>query len=154
MGYRKDARNGTLNTVSTVGRVPYSAINGIVDIWRTWLYNVLNFWTRLWDRAKDIKTAIHNATHTWSNWKKLRRVPASLVTWAGSILTWLFRDAAATWRDIVWDLFQVFWNAFNNAWSAIKRIWKKEPVWNFSFAKIQQSDPKMPSILPTWFKAA
>ena len=154
MWYRKDARNGTLNTISTVGRLPYSAINGVIDIWRLGLYNALNFWTRLWDRAKDIKTAVHNATHTWSNRQKLRRAPASIITWALSFITWTWRDILATSRDIIWDLFHVFWNTFNNAWSAIKRIWKKEPVWSFSFAKLKQTDANMPSILPTWFKPA
>ena len=152
MPYRKDAWTAALNTVAVAPRAVWTAWNAIVDVGRLAMYNTLNFWTRIWDRAKDIKTAIHNATSTWSNWKKLRRAPASIITWAWSFLTWLLRDTAATWRDIVWDFFQIFWNAFNNAWSAIKRIWKKEPVWNFSFAKLEQTDAKMPSVLPTWFK--
>lgn len=154
MSYRKDAWNGSVNTVSVAPRALYTAWNAILDTWRTGLYNALNFWTRLWDRAKDIKTAVQNATNTWSNRKKLRRTPAALITWTGSFLTGLLRDTVATWRDLVWDLFLTFWNTFNNAWTAIKRMWKKEKVWNFKFAKLELSDPKMPSILPNWFKAA
>ena len=158
MWYWTDAWNAALNTLCFAPRLGYTAWNKIVDKWRALLYNVLNCWTRLWDRANDIKTAVHNATHTWSNWKRIRRAPTSIIAWTASFLTWTLRDIAATSRDIVWDFFHVFWNTLNNAWTAIKRMWKKQPVWEFSFKKIQlpeEWNPKMPSILPnTLFKAA
>ena len=152
MWYRKDAWNWALNTISVAPRALNTAWNGILDTGRAALFNALNFGTRLWDRAKDIKAAVNNAANTWTNKQKFRRVPASIISWLGSSLTWLLRDATATWRDLVWDCFQVFWNAFNNAWSAIKRMWKKDKVWDFKFAKIETTDPTMPSVLPTWFK--
>lgn len=158
MWYWRDAWNAALNILCLGPRLGYTARNKLVDKGRVVLYNVLNFWTRRWNRADDIKTAIHNATNTWSNWKKIRRAPTSIIAWAISFLWWTIRNLGATWRDIVWDSFHVFWNTLNNAWTAIKRMWKKQPVWEFSFKKIELPEegyPKMPSILPnTLFKAA
>ena len=153
MGYRKDAWNGALNTVGIIPRGLHSLLlNPIIDVGRTGLYNVLNFWSRLWDRAKDIKTAVKNSMETWKWYHKMVRVPASIVTWAGSFLTWILRDVAATWRDLIWDLYQTCWNSYKNVWETINRLWKKDKIWDFKFAKIEQRDVTMPSILTKWFK--
>lgn len=148
----KDFWNRLWNSFWVIARVPWSAINGVIDTISAPLYWALNFWERMGTRSDQIKEAIKNATSTWPNWKRWIRRPLAVTSWAVSYLTWGVRALLASGRDAIWGIFQAVWNTFNNVWSSILRMGEEKPTKDFSFAKLQPEKTPMNSVLPKRFK--
>jgi len=131
--------NRVRNTVGITTRTIWTAWRTTIDTTKAALNVVLDPVIGIGQTAKDIKQAIHSSFTEWPRYRKLRKVPASLIStpfmlaeWVAETLRWTWVNACSSVRDIIW-------NTLTNEWNAIKMIWKSD-------------DPKLFSIEKTTYK--
>lgn len=138
MAFRKDLGRRGLNTVESLTIRPAGIVlNTITDASKTALYTVLDSIDWFGQTAWKIKDAVHKSSTEWGFWKKLIKVPASLLASPLMAAEWAVETLLHTTRNLGKHTLQTIANPFINLWKDIKRIGSKQPVWDFNFTNIE-----------------
>lgn len=147
MGFRKNTWNRAVNTVWIVPRSIWTWLRWIVDITKMALNTVLDLWIWVWKTCWSIKQAVLDSFNNGRRYKRLWKIPLSLVCILPMLWEWAVETLRWTWCNTVANTVNTIWNLCINEWNAIKYIRNPEdPMW-YSILKTEGIDINPQNIL-------
>ena len=140
MWFRKNTWNRTVNTVWVVPRTVWTWVRWVIDTWKSALNAVLDFWIWMWKTFWSIKQAINDSFNKGKLYKRLRKIPVSLVCLLPMLWEWTIETLRWTSANVVANTVDTAWNLFINEWNAIKLIWKADDPKTYQLLKTELRD--------------
>lgn len=127
--------NRARNTLWILPRTLWTAGRWVVDYTKTALNTVLDAWIWMWKTFDAVKKAIHDSFNANKRYKRLWKMPASIVCLLPMLWEWTIETLRWTWVNTVVNTVATTWNMFINEWNAIKMLWKVDDPKTYVLSK-------------------